>query len=100
MLPILVLCIGGKVILGWEEGLQKMCVGERRGLTVPPMEAYGNGLPNDRIPKGASLYYEVELVSINGLKDRAQVVENYKRTHPGATGGSFAVFPARPRPGR
>ena len=31
----------GKVIKGWDEGLQGMCIGEKRKLTIPPHKAYG-----------------------------------------------------------
>lgn len=30
-----------EVILGWDKGLQNMCIGERRKLIVPPPLAYG-----------------------------------------------------------
>lgn len=30
-----------EVIKGWDKGLQDMCAGEKRKLTVPPALAYG-----------------------------------------------------------
>lgn len=54
----------GKVIPGWEKGIQGMCVGEKRKLTIPPSLAYGKtGFP-PRIPGDATLVFDVELVAI------------------------------------
>ena len=54
----------GQVIKGWEEGLQEMCVGERRKIIIPSGKGYGaNGSP-PKIPGGATLVFDVELLSI------------------------------------
>jgi FK506-binding protein 2 len=55
-----------QVILGWEKGLERMCAGERRSLVVPPNEAYGPST-HGQLPSDATLWYDVQLVSINGL---------------------------------
>ncbi len=51
----------GKLIKGWEEGLQNMRVGERRCLVTPPNYAYGNRNVLKSIPKNATLIFEVDL---------------------------------------
>jgi FKBP-type peptidyl-prolyl cis-trans isomerase FkpA len=54
----------GGVMPCWQEGLQRMKVGEKAKLVCPPEIAFGNrGSPPD-IPPGAALVFEVELIGI------------------------------------
>uniref|UniRef100_T1JJ55 peptidylprolyl isomerase n=1 Tax=Strigamia maritima TaxID=126957 RepID=T1JJ55_STRMM len=54
----------GHVIAGWDQGLDDMCVGEKRKLFVPSHLAYGDRGAGEKIPPNAALVFEVELVSI------------------------------------
>lgn len=58
----------GRVIPGWDAGVEGMRVGEVRELTIAPEMGYGERGAGDVIPPGATLVFEVELA---GLKDGA-----------------------------
>ena len=56
----------GKVIPGWERGIEKMQAGGSRKLLIPPELAYGrNGAGGGIIPPNATLEFDVELVGIS-----------------------------------
>ncbi|XP_068616479.1 peptidyl-prolyl cis-trans isomerase FKBP14 [Brachionichthys hirsutus] len=52
-----------EVIKGWDKGLQNMCTGERRKLTVPPSLAYGKE-GKGKIPPSSTLIFDLELMDI------------------------------------
>jgi len=54
----------GRVIRGWEEGVDGMRVGGRRYLFLPPEYAYGERGAPPVIPPNAALVFDVELVEI------------------------------------
>jgi len=54
----------GRVIPGWDIGVEGMKVGEVRKLTVPSELAYGSGGAGNAIPPNATLIFEVQLLGI------------------------------------
>jgi len=55
---------GDKVVLGLAEGVAGMRVGGRRTLTVPPSLGYGRRGSGTKVPPGATLVFDVELLSV------------------------------------
>ncbi len=55
---------GGKVIAGWDQGVQGMRVGGRRRLTIPPHLGYGERGAGAVIGPGETLIFVVDLLDV------------------------------------
>ena len=54
----------GRVIAGWDQGVQGMKVGGRRRLVIPPQLAYGDRGAGGVIGPGETLIFVVDLVAV------------------------------------
>lgn len=54
----------GRVIQGWDEGVEGMKAGGRRRLVIPAAKAYGARGAGDVIPPDATLVFDVELLEV------------------------------------
>ena len=52
----------GRVIKGWDQGLEGLCVGAKATLTIPPELGYGATGAGGDIPGGATLSFDVEVM--------------------------------------
>jgi len=56
---------GGRVIKGWDMGVEGMKVGGRRKLVIPPHLAYGDRSPSPAIKPGETLIFVVDLLGVS-----------------------------------
>ncbi|XP_038609500.1 peptidyl-prolyl cis-trans isomerase FKBP10 isoform X1 [Tachyglossus aculeatus] len=63
----------GYIITGMDQGLQGVCIGEKRRITVPPHLAYGENGAGDKIPGSAVLVFDVHVLDFHNPADPVEV---------------------------
>ncbi len=54
----------GRVIKGWDEGFEKLRIGDHATLIIPPSIGYGERGAGGVIPPGATLIFIVEVLGV------------------------------------
>ncbi|XP_062590005.1 uncharacterized protein LOC134251615 [Saccostrea cucullata] len=73
----------GQIIKGIEQGVDGMCEGEKRRVTIPPALAYGSKGSGD-VPGGATVILEIEVLTV---KDQFDVIDQFHRMDVNKDGG-------------
>mmetsp|Transcript_4138 Transcript_4138/g.9395 ORF Transcript_4138/g.9395 Transcript_4138/m.9395 type:complete len:210 (+) Transcript_4138:76-705(+) len=69
----------GQVIKGWDEGIVGLCKGAKATLIVPSEYGYGEVGAGDKIPGGATLNFDVEVVDITDPPERPPTPNIFKQ---------------------
>ncbi|NXD65740.1 FKB10 isomerase, partial [Eolophus roseicapillus] len=68
----------GYIIPGMDQGLQGVCVGERRRVVVPPHLAYGENGAGNKIPGSAVLIFDVHIIDFHNPEDPVEMETLYR----------------------
>uniref|UniRef100_A0A8V0ZR74 peptidylprolyl isomerase n=1 Tax=Gallus gallus TaxID=9031 RepID=A0A8V0ZR74_CHICK len=63
----------GWLIKGMDQGLQGVCIGERRRVVVPPHLAYGENGVGNKIPGSAVLIFDVHIIDFHNPDDPVEI---------------------------
>jgi FKBP-type peptidyl-prolyl cis-trans isomerase len=72
----------GSVILGWDLTLLDMKVGELRRIVVPSDVGYGDEGAGKTIPPKATLYFEIEIDSMDAMKELKDFQQEWLNDNP------------------
>ncbi|XP_042330688.1 peptidyl-prolyl cis-trans isomerase FKBP10 isoform X3 [Sceloporus undulatus] len=70
----------GYVIPGMDQGLQGICIGEKRRIIIPPHLAYGESGAGNKIPGSAVLIFDVHVIDFHNPTDSVEIQTVYRPT--------------------
>lgn len=73
----------GQLIQGWDEALIGLCKGAKAILIIPPELGYGANGAGDIIPGGATLNFDVEVISVTAPAPQPDLFEELDVDHDG-----------------
>uniref|UniRef100_UPI00398E6FE1 peptidyl-prolyl cis-trans isomerase FKBP9-like n=1 Tax=Pristiophorus japonicus TaxID=55135 RepID=UPI00398E6FE1 len=68
----------GYVIVGMEDGLLGLCIGEKRTVIIPPHLGYGEEGINGKIPGSAVLVFHIHLIDAHNPTDEIEIKTQHK----------------------
>ncbi|XP_066483344.1 peptidyl-prolyl cis-trans isomerase FKBP10 [Tiliqua scincoides] len=68
----------GYIIPGMDQGLQGVCIGERRRIIIPPHLAYGESGAGDKIPASAVLIFDVHIIDFHNPTDSVEIETTFQ----------------------
>jgi hypothetical protein len=92
--------VGEGVIEGWSKGVVGMKRGGKRKLTIPSKLGYGDGGSPPKIPGGATLVFEVELVAWKGDPEPAATGSGDALAAPTASAAANVEKPSTKAPAK
>jgi len=81
--PFVITLGKGMVIKGWDLGIAKMRLGEMSRLTIKPEYGYGDKGAGDKIPGGATLVFDVDLLKIGERKSTRWMMDDKEKYENG-----------------
>lgn len=63
------------MILGWREAIKLIGVGGKISIWLHPNLAYGNRAVDDIIKANEAIYFEIELLKVNGQSDQIEITQ-------------------------
>ncbi|XP_078501572.1 peptidyl-prolyl cis-trans isomerase FKBP10 isoform X1 [Lissotriton helveticus] len=68
----------GYIIPGMDQGLQGVCIGEKRRIVIPPHLGYGEEGAGEKIPHSAVLIFDIDIIDFHNPTDKVEITVTHK----------------------